>query len=90
MSDRPKIGIYVAEDGATKVQYDGTPAQLLELLAILQATYLVDVTKRPNNFDEVFKRLQLETANKYMMFKTDQLKNKQPEPEGEEFMGGKI
>ena len=89
MAIQAKIGVYQDESG-THVQYKGKPGELLELLAFLQAYYLVQVTDKPDQFQSVFQRLQTETATKFVTLKSDQLKNKQAPSDEESFMGDSI
>lgn len=84
-----KIGIYQDENGA-HVQYSGKKGELLELLALLQAHYLKEVTDKPEQFQEAFKRIQTETASKYITIKAEELKNKQEPKQKETFLGEEI
>ena len=89
MAVQAKIGVYQDENG-THVQYKGKPGELLELLSFLQAYYLVKVTDKPDQFQEVFKRLQTETATKFVTLKTDELKNKTKPQSEDSFLGEDI
>lgn len=89
MAITAKIGVYKDENGA-HVQYSGKKGELLELLALLQAHYLKEVTEKPEQFQEAFKRIQTETASKYITIKAEELKNK-PQAKGtESFLGEEI
>lgn len=89
MAIKNKIGAYTTEDGAVKVQMSGSREDLLAVLAILNAKFLLDSTSSAEEYRRVFERLQVETANKYLMLKTDEYKNKKPD-DGEDFLGGLI
>lgn len=94
MAIKTRIGAYQNEEGQLVVQYDGKRADLLELLAFLQAKFLVDITKNPSEYDELAKKIQVATAERYQMLKVEELRTRQApiedEPEGESFLGGII
>lgn len=94
MAIKTRIGAYQNEDGQLVVQYDGKQSDLVELLALLQAKFLADITKKASEYDELSAKLQLATAERYRMFKVDELRKRQApvgdEPEGESFLGGII
>ena len=64
MAIKNKIGAYTTEDGAVKVQMSGSREDLLAVLAILNAKFLLDSTSSAEEYRRVFERLQVETANK--------------------------
>lgn len=86
MSIKNKIGAYTTEDGTVKVQMSGSREDLLAVLAILNAKFLLDATSSAEEYRRAFERLQVETGNKYLMLKTDEYKNKKPD-DGEDFLG---
>lgn len=84
-----KIGAYTTDDNVVKVQMSGSKLELLELLAVLNAKFLLDTTSSAEEYRRVFERLQIETGTKYLVFKTDEYKNKKTN-NGEDFLGETI
>lgn len=88
MAVKHKIGAYVGEDGKTIIQLGGGRGELLELLAMLNAKFLLEATSSPEEYQRVFNRLQVETGKNYSVLLADTILNK--ENDQEEFLGGKI
>lgn len=88
MAVKHKIGAYVGEDDKTIIQLGGGRGELLELLAMLNAKFLLEATSSPEEYQRVFNRLQVETGKNYSVLLADTILNK--ENDQEEFLGGKI
>lgn len=72
MEDKnPKIGIVQRKDGEISIQYDGKQGTVFELLAVLNAKFLIDTTKSPAQYREVFNQLQAEIGKHYNILLLD-------------------
>lgn len=67
----PKIGIVQRKDGEISIQYDGKQGTVFELLAVLNAKFLIDTTNSPAQYREVFNQLQAEIGKHYNILLLD-------------------
>lgn len=75
-SNNPRIGIVQREDGEISVRYDGKQGTVFELLAVLNAKFLLDTTNSPAQYREVFNQLQAEIGKHYNILLLDQTRKK--------------
>lgn len=76
MADKLRIGAFKRPDGTTSVTYTGTKSSVLDLLALLNAQVLLDVTDNPAQFKEVFDLLQTKTGEYYRVLLLDKVTDK--------------
>lgn len=74
MKKNAKIGVVKRANGEIVVQYDGEQGDVFELLAVLNAKFLLDTTSTPAQYRDVFNRLQVETGRHYGVLIVDKAK----------------
>ncbi len=88
MVAKSKIGAYIDGNGKTVVQLSGSKGELLEVLSLLNAKFLLDSTNSPEEYQRVFNRLQVETGKNYSVLLADSVLSKKDTQE--EFLGEPI